>query len=556
MEAFRQRIEALKSRAAFLLMMQMAFFSWTMPALLGQDAASNAIDAAIEAGNLSQAISNVRKLPLEQRLDWIDPLWQQWQSRSTSSSRSGAPGGSSESDAESAQPMGGAAGADFQSLIQLITSTVEANWEADGGTDTIQEFASGVWIDPQGVMIESVVGPTPSDRQGPSKKVSVQSIAPWLKDSHLRWVSLTALVERQKGAGGFGDQLERAGGDLLGGLARVEWVLWDPQHQQWLLGGPAGGYELDAMGRMRRPEDGMEPFPARLLWDLAPVIDKQTGPFGCSIDPDPQALVQASRLAARPETRQLLARSPDQVRDQLIEALGRQVVSLRQLPDQSMTGLDLLIADRHMKRVGLGLESKPDGMKDYFEWSGHHRRIPAQSLVRWWFTLSPSAIIRSPDGHAFRIPDQSLQVLSDHEFLDATGQRTSSQSEDIAGKSFASDFTKHFRELCRMHRCYGRIQQVFDAALVLEVIRRSPQGANLMDRLVQQHATQLTQPVRFTPTIGAQEAVGKQHVVIVSGGVQVDPSQVRVIPAAADWKEPNRPHFESPASRNAPWFLD
>jgi hypothetical protein len=170
--------------------------------------------------------------------------------------------------------------------------------------------------------------------------------------------------------------------------------------------------------------------------------------------------------------------------------------------------------------------------------------------------LSPSAIIRSPDGHAFRIPDQSLQVLSDHEFLDATGQRTSSQSEDIAGKSFASDFTKHFRELCRMHRCYGRIQQVFDAALVLEVIRRSPQGANLMDRLVQQHATQLTQPVRFTPTIGAQEAVGKQHVVIVSGGVQVDPSQVRVIPAAADWKEPNRPHFESPASRNAPWFLD
>jgi hypothetical protein len=437
----------------------------------------------------------------------------------------------------------------------LITSTVEANWEADGGTDTIQQFASGVWIDPQGVMMESVAGAASLDSKVPAKQASMQSIAPWLRDSSLRWVSLTALVERQKGDG-FGDQLERAGGDLLGGLARVEWVLWDPLHRQWLLGGPAGGYQLDAIGRMRRPEDGMEPFPARLFWDLAPIIAKQAGPFGCSIDPDPQALVKASRLASQSETRQLLARSPDLVRDQLIEALGRQRVSLRQLPEKSTTGLDLLIADRHMKRVGLGLEAKPDGMKDYFEWSGHHRRIPSQSLVRWWFTLSSRAIVRSPDGHAYRIPDQSLQVLSDHEFLDATGQRTSSQSQDIAGKSFASDFTKHFRELCRMHRCYGRIQQVFDAALVLEVIRRSPQGAMLMEKLVQQQAIQLTQPVRFTPTIGAQEAVGKQHVVIVSGGVQVDPSRARVIPAAADWKEPERPRFESPASRNAPWFLD
>jgi len=554
MEACRQRKKALNTLAACLLMMPLTLFSCTMSALLGQDAASKAIDMAIQAGDLQQAIVNVRKLPLEQRLDWIDPLWNQWQTRSNSFSRSSSLGATGEGAAEAPQPMGGAAGADFQSLIQLITSTVEANWEADGGTDTIQEFASGVWIDPQGVMLESVV-PASLESQELPKLASMQSIAPWLKDSRLRWVSLTALVERQK-ADGFDDLLERAGGDLLGGLARIEWVIWDPQHQQWLLGGPAGGYQLDAMGRMRRAEDGMEPFPARLFWDLAPIIDKQAGPFGCSIDPDPQALVQASRLASRSETRQLLARSPDLVRDQLIEALGRQVVSLRQLPETSITGLDLLIADRHMKRVGLGLEPKPDSMKDYFEWSGHHRRIPSQSLVRWWFTLSPSAIVRSPDGHAFRIPDASLQVQSDHEFLDATGQRTSSQSEDIAGESFASDFTKHFPELCRMHRCYGRIQQVFDAALVLEVIRRSPQGERLMEQLVQRQTTQLTQPVRFTPTIGAQEAVGKQHVVIVSGGVQVDPTRATVIPAAADWKEPVRPSFESPSSRNAPWYLD
>jgi len=45
-------------------------------------------------------------------------------------------------------PAGGRAGggvvADFQSLIQLITSTVEANWEVDGGTDTIREFGANL----------------------------------------------------------------------------------------------------------------------------------------------------------------------------------------------------------------------------------------------------------------------------------------------------------------------------------------------------------------------------------------------------------------------------
>jgi general secretion pathway protein D len=40
--------------------------------------------------------------------------------------------------------LGGAAGADFQSLIQLITSTIESNWEQDGGTDTIQQFQSNL----------------------------------------------------------------------------------------------------------------------------------------------------------------------------------------------------------------------------------------------------------------------------------------------------------------------------------------------------------------------------------------------------------------------------
>ncbi len=47
-----------------------------------------------------------------------------------------------------ATPTGGRAGggamADFTSLMQLITSTVEGNWESEGGTDTIQPFGANL----------------------------------------------------------------------------------------------------------------------------------------------------------------------------------------------------------------------------------------------------------------------------------------------------------------------------------------------------------------------------------------------------------------------------
>ncbi|MFM8325026.1 MAG: hypothetical protein ACKN9U_09205, partial [Pirellulaceae bacterium] len=106
MEACRQRYESLISWAACLLTMPITLFSWAMPDLLGQDAASQAIDAAIQAGDLHQAISNVRKLQLEQRLDWIDPLWNQWQTSSNSSSQSDSSASNGEGDAGRHPAMG------------------------------------------------------------------------------------------------------------------------------------------------------------------------------------------------------------------------------------------------------------------------------------------------------------------------------------------------------------------------------------------------------------------------------------------------------------------
>jgi hypothetical protein len=49
--------------------------------------------------------------------------------------------------------FGGGPQADFQSLIDLITSTVSpTTWDAVGGPGSIGPFPGGVWVDAQGAM--------------------------------------------------------------------------------------------------------------------------------------------------------------------------------------------------------------------------------------------------------------------------------------------------------------------------------------------------------------------------------------------------------------------
>jgi hypothetical protein len=68
---------------------------------------------------------------------------------------------------------------------------------------------------------------------------------------------------------------------------------------------------------------------------------------------------------------------------------------------------------------------------------------------RWWFVPQYEAIERSADGNAYRLKGQRLHILTEMDYLDATGQRTASGKTNRASMQYAEHFTK------RYHYCPG-----------------------------------------------------------------------------------------------------
>lgn len=509
-----------------------------------QSTPDTSIEQAIARGDLKAAIQEVRKLPLEKRLEWIEPLAQvrnQSIPLSTSTSSTSKDSGSRSATlrraegSKSSEPTDGNGGhgggvvADFQSLISLIQGVVEANWDVDGGTDTIQPFSSGVWIDPQGVLQarkkskELKVGVDASKSVDP---IALPGSVAWASPNPLRWVSLTRLEERLR------ERAKRelpasASMELLGGLARIDYVAWDAESREWLIGGPAGGFELNADGDLIHRDTKLPPVLLEDLLSVAPHVLGQRGVFGCSIDPQPSRLADVQRFLADRNSTNLLTRAPDKWTQQVTELLGPQDVTIMGLPKDSPTGLALLIADQHMKRIGLGLEAGPKGMPDYIRIADQLQSLPGQGLVRWWFAIQPQTIETNDAGSVIAIPRQSVQVLSEREWMDANGKRSATVNRDEAADAFAKTFTSRFEDIQIMYPMYGRLRHIFDLTVAMEIIRREQSNPterfmSLSQTSVQPHALEHATQV---PTITTFRKVsGKQVVAMVSGGVVIKPS--------------------------------
>ncbi len=104
-------------------------------------------------------------------------------------------------------PAGGAAGgaagaanngADFQPLKDLITNTIATKtWVDNGGTGTLSDFPTGVWVDPQGVlrplMKEARTGDLAALRTNNQQRVGQDDAR---RSSPLRMISLTRLEKQ------------------------------------------------------------------------------------------------------------------------------------------------------------------------------------------------------------------------------------------------------------------------------------------------------------------------------------------------------------------------
>ncbi len=431
-----------------------------------------------------------------------------------------------------ARPTGQAGGgslADFNELIGLVQTMVKSNWEVDGGEDNIQPYPNGVWIDPNGKLqrqkIQGQVVPGKNAKQD-AKVIELPQLGKIQLNEDVRWVSLADL-ERKLKERLLSNEMASPAMELIGGLTRIDFLARDPATNEWYLGGPAGDLVMDRKGNLVGRSTGLPPVLLEDLLSVAPLVLNGRGPLGCSIDPVPERLKAVSEMAVSPLAKKSLTQHAAKFCDRLTETLGDQQATIFGLPDDSPTGIALLIADEHMKRIGLGLEKGPAGLLSYWEEAEKRGAIRTSGLIRWWFALRDDIRIGVDDSALlFAIESPTVRVMSQRQFMDQTGARHEAKDQDQAADAFASGFTENYAQLQTMYPMYGRLRHIFDLCVAMRLIReevlagRGIELSLLKDRSIQPHSAE---PLKWIPSTAAWRKTSNGRVsAIVSGGVTID----------------------------------
>ena len=422
---------------------------------------------------------------------------------------------------------GGAAMADFDSLINLITATLSPeSWEAIGGPGAIDSFPGGVYVDAGGLMQRLAVRDTAALSQLRQRSSSASANQDVRRASPLRKVSLTQLEKQLqlRWAQRLGPTEEMS---LLAGMERVRFIFVYPETGDIVLAGPAGDWKLDAEGRYVSATTGR---PILQLDDFVVVLRNAIGAggqFTCSITPRQPNLAAARAYLDETTRTPLKAGQAKSWVDGLQNTLGLQDIEVQGIDPRTRVSRVIVEADYRMKLVGMGLEDGVLGLTSYLDSVPMGEARP-MSVLRWWFTLGHDALHATTSRDAFEIRGQGVKVLSENEMLDELGQRIHTGQADELNSQFAHDFTKHFEALAAKYPIYADLQNVFDLALAAGLIV----AQDLPDQ-VGWHLLHFGQPDRFhvrldaapqTVQTVANYRADRQGAIVagVSGGVSVN----------------------------------
>ena len=428
---------------------------------------------------------------------------------------------------------GGGAQADFESLIDLITTTVRPQtWDDLGGPGSISEFRNGVYVDADG-LLRRKIDERSADGLAVARLAALKSgdnVDPRLY-SALRKVSLTRLETHVQLALAAGrepnDEMRN-----LAGLEKIQFVLVYPETGDLVVAGPAGSWYRDNEGRQvsrhtRRP--------VLQLDDLVVLLrcfrEDPNAVLGCSINPTQDGLARTQQFANQSRSKPLKPNQRAEWLSHLRDCMGRQDITVDGIDPRTRVAQVLVEADYRMKLVGMGLEEGTVDVPSYLDLVRvkNGEAPPSLDVLRWWFTLNYDAIRATPGRDAFEIRGQGVQVLSENELLTQLGKRVHTGSSTATNQQFAGKFTQHFAELAKKYPVYADLQNVFDLSLVAALITH--QG--LADR-VDWHLTCFGDPDQYQVALGPaprsvesvinHRKVGGKHLIVgVSGGVRAQP---------------------------------
>ena len=429
--------------------------------------------------------------------------------------------------------QGGASQADFDSLIELITTTVApTSWDIVGGPGAISAFPGGVYVNADGILssldqrrLKETAAQLAKLRKRAQSQTRVQQ-ADVRSDSKLRFVSLPALernIQRRWAEGNAPAEEMR----LLAGLYDVHYVFVSHESQDVVIAGPAGDWELNQELRIINVDNGR---PVLRLDDLVTLLRNvvhEGGQFSCSITPQEENLRRTQKFLDHSKQRALHPSARDRWIDQLRDTVGLQAVEFQGLNARTRVARVLLEADYHMKLVGMDIEPSIPEIPSYLDLIG---APPAsQTVLRWWFALKNDFAGASAKRDAFDLRGQAVKLMSENELLTKLGRRIHTGGSDMLNRQFTARFTEHFGKLAKKYPIYADLENVCKLAVVASLIGKEGvtkqiqwEMLHLLDE--QKYQIPLGRTPKQVPSVVNYRVLSGKHIVAgVSGGVSIQP---------------------------------
>ncbi|MEP2309121.1 DUF1598 domain-containing protein, partial [Rhodopirellula bahusiensis] len=422
---------------------------------------------------------------------------------------------------------GGQSLADFSQLMQLIQTTIDPeSWEALGGVGTMAPYPAGIVVAPDGLLRESEVSDAPETKLVEWKKHAtalmldaarsredVSTLVPehWTSPSKIRCVSVRRwmqalaaenLADRKTSEPGSND-------DALGhagGLSKVSLVLLTDD--DIVLAGTVGGFEqIDSWQVDRR--SGLPPLNlTSLAVGLSAALNQR--PFGCTIDPTQAGLKKATALGQSIVSGNVPI---GLAAESLAEALGRQDIRVFGTSADHEIAWLLIEADRHMKRLALGDEDMPDGVRNYLQTiqATAGNSPPADLLLRLWFTGQALEVQheRADSANLWQLTGTPLRLSGENELALLNGRR-GNVVLDPSTEAFVKHFNQQWATIRSRFPLYGALESVYQATALGQLwVQNSQKNSNAVSPQ-NDHATLQRALLHFASQRSSQLAMPTQ----------------------------------------------
>jgi hypothetical protein len=409
-------------------------------------------------------------------------------------------------------------------LALLVPALAFAQLGGGGGAG-----GGGVHIDPEGILRPGV------GKGKPAKREVSKSIDRELeKKADLRRISLKALDREVRSILAAGKPLPEEIRNL-GGLTRLDYLLFDADSEDVLLVGPAEpwtrGVERDLGKISKRPVLTFDDLTVALRTVLA-----GSGVASCSIDPQPAGLAAMKAWKTPPASN---PKEAEQARRIALEKLGNQTVRTGGVPEGSRFARVMVEADYRMKRIALGLE-KFTGIESHLDILAQRNRDGGDlsTMARWWFMPGYEGVVRNEAGTLFRLKGPAWKLLNEEQVFDANGQRTGLGKTNPDFDRFCKTFNAKATSLELAVTPIGDLRNLFDLGMFAGLIRHEGKanwlaGTVFLDESAYQ--VEIGSQPKFAEPVAATRLDKKNGTVlcVVSwGGVTISPADVLSKPSA------------------------